>query len=135
MTAAEATTTSAVWRPPSRRPSVRQVVGRTLATTLVTAVALGVTSWIVSGFDIDEPQDAVLAGLVIGLIDALVWPAFAFVLVPLSVYTLGLASLAVNALLIYVVLDELPGVSLDGAWAALAVTVVMTVVSTTVSTA
>ena len=135
MTDAGATTTSGLWRPPSRRPSVRQVVGRTLATTLVTAVALGVTSWIVSGFDIDEPQDAVLAGLVIGLIDALVWPAFAFVLVPLSVYTLGLASLAVNALLIYVVLDELPGVSLDGAWAALAVTVVMTVVSTTVSTA
>lgn len=135
MAAESATTTSGVWRPHSHRPSLRQVFGRTVATTLVLAVALGVTSWLLDGFDIAEPRNAAFAGLVVGLIDALVWPALAVVLVPLSVYTLGLASLAVNALLIYVVLDELPGVRLDGAWSAFAVTVVMTLVATAVSSA
>ena len=106
MGADAATTTSGMWRPPSHRPTLRQVVGRTVATTLVLAVALGVTSWLLDDFDIAEPRNAVLAGLVVGLIDALVLPALAVVLAPLSVYTLGLASLAMNALLISVVLDE-----------------------------
>jgi uncharacterized membrane protein YvlD (DUF360 family) len=94
-----------------------------------------VSAWLLGNFDIDRPRDALLAGLVIGLIDALVWPALAFVLVPLSVYTLGLASLVVNALLIWVVLDELPGVELDGFGAALLVTLVLTAVATLLESA
>ncbi len=90
------------------------------------AAALAVASWLIRDFDIDRPGDALLAGLVIGLINALIWPALAVVLVPLSVITLGLASLAVNAVMIWFVLDELPGVQLDGFGAALLVTIVMT---------
>ena len=71
----------------------------------------------------------------VGLFNALVWPALAFVLVPLSVYTLGLANLAVNVLLTWAVLDALPGVRLDGFWAALLVTLVATVIATLLATA
>jgi uncharacterized membrane protein YvlD (DUF360 family) len=130
-----ASSESRVLRPPSLRPSLGQVVGRLAATTFVLAVALLVTSWLLGDFEIDRARDALFAGLVIGLVDALVWPALAFVLVPLSVYTLGLASLVVNALLIWVVLDELPGVSLDGFGAALLVTLVMTTVATLLGSA
>jgi uncharacterized membrane protein YvlD (DUF360 family) len=105
------------------------------ATTFVLAAALLATAWLLDDFEIDRARDALLAGLVIGLVDALVWPALAFVLVPLSVYTLGLASLVVNALLIWVVLDELPGVRLDGFGAALLVTLVMTTVATLLGSA
>jgi uncharacterized membrane protein YvlD (DUF360 family) len=119
-----------VLRTPALRPTLRQVIVRLFATTLVLAAALAVTSWLLGDFDIDRPRDALLAGLVIGLINALIWPALAVVLVPLSVFTLGLASLAVNAAMIWFVLDELPGVQLDGFGAALLVTIVMTTTET-----
>lgn len=126
---------SRVLRPVALRPSLRQFVGRLVVTTIVLAAALGVTAWLLDGFAIDRGRDALLAGLVIGLVDALVWPALAVVVVPLSVYTLGLASLVVNAVLIGVVLEELPGVTLDGFGTALLVTIVMTTVSTALSSA
>ncbi len=122
-------------RPADHRPTVGQVIGRTLAVTLVVAVALLITSWLVPGFGIERFRDAVLAGLVVGFFNSVVWPVFAFVLVPLSVYTLGAANLAVNAALTWVVLNELPGVRLDGFWAALLVTIVATVIGTLLSTA
>ena len=99
-----------VLRTPALRPTLRQVIVRLIATTLVLAAVPSVTSWLLGDFDIDRPRDALLAGLVIGLVNALIWPALAVVLVPLSVFTLGLASLAVNAAMIWLVLDELPGV-------------------------
>lgn len=126
---------SKLLRNPALRPSLRQVVGRLVATTLVLSVALVVTSWLLGDFDIDRARDALLAGFVIGLINALIWPALAVVLVPLSVFTLGLASLVVNAAMIWLVLDELPGVQLDGFGAALLVTIVMTTVETLLGSA
>jgi uncharacterized membrane protein YvlD (DUF360 family) len=70
-----------------------------------------------------------------GLFNAFVWPALAIVLVPLSVYTLGLANLAVNALLTWLVLGDLPGVRLDSFWAALLVALIATVIATLLATA
>ncbi|MGE5210979.1 MAG: phage holin family protein, partial [Acidobacteriota bacterium] len=98
-------------------------------------ISLMVSSWILDGFAIDTFGHALLAGLVVGVIDAVVWPAFAFLLVPLSVYTLGLANLAVNALVTWVVLDQVPGVRLDGFWTALFVAVITTTVATLLSSA
>jgi uncharacterized membrane protein YvlD (DUF360 family) len=124
-----------VLRPPSQRPSLGQVIRRGTAGILVITVALVLSAALLDGFSIDTFGHALLAGAVVGLVDALVWPAFAFLLVPLSVYTLGLANLAVNALVIWVVLDHLPGVELDGFWTALFVAILTTAFATLLSSA
>ncbi len=124
-----------VLRPASQRPTPGQLIGRTLSITLLVAIALFVTSWLLPDFEIARFRDALLAGLVMGLVNAFVWPALSFVLVPLSVYTLGVANLAVNALFTWVVLSELPGVRLDGFGAALLVTLIATVIGTLLATA
>ena len=126
---------SALLRPVGQRPSLWQVIGRGTATVVLIAVSLLLSSAVLGGFDIDSIGAALLAGLVVGLVNALVWPALAFVLVPLSVYTLGLANLAINAVLTWVVLDELPGVRLEGFGTALLVTLVTTTVATLLSSA
>ena len=130
-----ASTETGVLRPASQRPSLGQVVRRSIATVLVVTVALILSAWVLPGFAIDTFGHALLAGVVVGLVDALVWPAFAFLLVPLSVYTLGLANLAVNALVTWVVLDEIPGVRLDGFGTALLVALITTTVATLLSSA
>jgi len=122
-------------RPAAQRPTAAQLVGRTLSITVVVAVALMITSWLLPNFEIARFRDSLLAGLVMGLFNALVWPALSIVLVPLSVYTLGLANLAVNALLTWLVLGDLPGVRLDSFWAALLVALIATAIATLLATA
>ena len=126
---------SGVLRPAVQRPSLGQVVRRSVATILVVTISLVLSSWILDDFEIDTFGHALLAGAVVGVVDALIWPAFAFLLVPLSVYTLGLANLAVNALVTWVVLDQIPGVRLDGFGTALLVALFTTTLATLLSSA
>ena len=70
---------------------------RTVVVTVVTALALWLLAAILPGFSIDSFWDALLAGFVVGVANAVVWPALAFLVVPLSVLTLGLGAIVLNA--------------------------------------
>jgi uncharacterized membrane protein YvlD (DUF360 family) len=120
-------------RPPAKRPSLRQVLARGLGITVVTTVSLVVLAWVLPGLSIDRTVDALFAGLVLGIVNAVVWPALAFLVVPLSVVTLGLAAVVLDALVVALVLDALPGIHLDGFRAAVTVVIGLAVVTTLVS--
>ena len=100
---------------------------------LLTAVSLCLLALVLPGFSIDRPRDALLAGLVVGVVGAVVWPALAFVVVPISVLTLGLGAIVLEALVVALILDALPGVHLDGFWTAIAVAIGLAAVTTLVS--
>ncbi|MAT07047.1 MAG: hypothetical protein CL424_18595 [Acidimicrobiaceae bacterium] len=123
---------AAILRDEELRPGWRQAVGRGLVVTVANALALWVADGILDGFTLDDVTATVLAGAVIGALNALVWPALAFLVVPLSVLTLGLGAIAVNAIIVGLALDGLPGVAIDGFWTALAITVGLSVVTTIV---
>lgn len=89
------------------------------------AVALVVLATVLPGLEVDRWRDALLAGAALGAVNAFVWPALAFVLVPLSVLTLGVGAIVVNAVLTVLVLDELPGVALSGPMTAVVVVIGM----------
>lgn len=122
-------------RPPAERPSWRRVLWRALVVTIVTALALWLLAWLLDGFVIDSFGEALLAGLVVGLVNAVVWPALAVVVVPLSVLTLGLGAIVLDALLVAFVLDLLPGVGVSGLWTSVVVVIGLTVISTLASAA
>lgn len=103
-------------------PGWRQVMRRGVVVTIANTLALVLLAAVLPGFDIDSLPDALLAGLVVGIVNAAVWPTIAVLLVPLSVLTLGLGSILANALVIGLVLDWLPGVTIDGFWTLLGVT-------------
>ncbi len=123
---------SAILRPPVERPSWGRVLGRVVVVTVVTALSLWVLAGLLDGFAIDSVVDALLAGFVVGLVNAVVWPALAVVVVPLSVLTLGLGAIVLDAILVTFVLERLPGVSLASFWTGLAVVFGMAVISTLV---
>ena len=107
--------TPAFVRHPEQRPASTQVLGRGLVVVVIAAATLWLLAWLLGGFTIDRPDDALLAGFVIGLVNAFVWPALAVIVVPISVLTLGLGAIVLDALLVVFVLDRLPGITLDGA--------------------
>jgi uncharacterized membrane protein YvlD (DUF360 family) len=114
----------------AERPSWRRVVWRSLVATVITAMTLLLLAWVLPGFAIDSGWDALLAGFVVGIGNAVIWPAFAFIVVPLSVVTLGLGAIVLNTLFVLWLLELLPGVEIEGFWTALGVVVGLAIVTT-----
>ena len=115
------------------RPGWRQAVGRGIVVVVANAISLWLLAAVLDGFELDDAITAVIAGAVIGLLNATVWPALAFLVVPLSVLTLGIGAIAVNAVVVGVALDLIPGTSTDGFWTAVVVTIGLTIVTTLVT--
>lgn len=72
-----------------------------VVTWLVTALSLLLISRLGIGIDIEDGATALVAALVIGLINAFVRPLAQLFALPLTVLTLGLFALVVNALLFW----------------------------------
>jgi uncharacterized membrane protein YvlD (DUF360 family) len=121
---------SGVVRPVGERPSWRSIVRRGVIVTLVTALALWLMALLLDGFAIDDWWAAIVAGFVIGIVNAVVWPALAFLVVPLSVLTLGFGAIVLNALVIMLVLELMPGVHIDNFWTAVAIVFGLVIVTT-----
>ncbi|HEX3090698.1 MAG TPA: phage holin family protein, partial [Ilumatobacteraceae bacterium] len=102
--------------------------------TVIIAVALWILAAILGGFTIDRPIDALLAGFVVGVANAVIWPALAFLIVPLSVLTLGLGAIVLNAVFVAWVLELLPGVEIDSFWTSLWIVVGLVIVTTLITT-
>lgn len=75
------------------------------------------TEW-VSGIRIDSATTLVLAGLLLGVVNAVVRPIAIVLTFPITILTLGLFLLVVNAGMLGLVALLLPGFHIDGFWAA-----------------
>ena len=122
-------------RPAAQRPSWSQIVIRVVVISLSTAIALWLLALVLDDFDIDRPRDALLAGAVVGLLNAIVWPLLSFVVVPISVLTLGIGAIAMEALIVGILLDELPGVTITGFWTALVIVLGLAALTAAVTSA
>ena len=101
-------------------------VWRFLLIWAASAIALLIADWLLPGFHIDGGAAALAAALLLGLLNALVWPVLVRLVLPLTVITLGLAPLVLNAGMVALVARALDGVSLDNFWWGLAVTAIVT---------
>jgi len=75
------------------------------------------TAW-VSGVSIDTPATLVLAGLLLGVVNAVVRPVAILLTLPMTVLTLGFFLLIINAGMIGLVAWILPGMHVAGFWSA-----------------
>jgi putative membrane protein len=76
---------------------------RFLLRGLVAALGLWVASHVVPGVHVTGWKTLVIAGLLLGLANALVRPILTFLTLPLTIVTLGLFLLVVNGLMILLV--------------------------------
>ncbi len=100
---------------------------------ILNAVALLATAYIVPGFKVDNFTTAVLAGIVLGVVNTFIKPVLSFVSAPLTIVTLGLFAFVVNAVVLFIVSAVVPGLMIDGWVPALLGAVVLSVVSTVLS--
>jgi putative membrane protein len=85
-----------------------------LAQWLLTAIALIIVSKIVPGFYVTGLWPALIAALVIGLLNATVGLFLKVITFPLSIFTFGLFLLVINALMILLASSLVRGFSVHG---------------------
>jgi putative membrane protein len=100
-----------------------------LLTWLVTAISLIVTANLVPGFIVTSFGAALLAAVVIGLVNAIVKPILVILTLPLTIITLGLFLFVVNAITIWLAGVLTPGFTVTGLLPALLGSIVLTLVA------
>jgi uncharacterized membrane protein YvlD (DUF360 family) len=101
------------------------IVVRGAVVLVVDAVVLLLLSALLEGFTLDGAGAALGTAALVGVLNALVWPLLARFALPLSVLTLGLGALALNAVLVTFAIDIVPGASVEGFGTGLVVTLGM----------
>ncbi len=85
---------------------------------LLSAVALLITAYVVPGFEIASFGSALIASLVVGFLNATLGFLLKLVTFPISILTLGLFFLVINAIILLLASRLVPGFHIHGFLAA-----------------
>ena len=85
---------------------------------VVNIVALIAVVHIVSGVTVDNLETAIIAALVLGLINAVLRPVVIFITLPLTIISLGVFTLFINGLMFYLVSKIVKGFFIADFWSA-----------------
>src|SRR6187549_118337 len=96
---------------------------------LIAALGLWAATEILDGFRIDTATTLIVAGLLLGLVNAIVRPFALLLSLPALIITLGLFLLVVNAAMLGLVALLLPGFHIAGFWTAVGGALIVSVVS------
>lgn len=102
---------------------------RFLLRLLLNGVAVLIAAWLIPGLHITSPATAIVAGIVLGLINAVIRPVLILLTLPLTLVTLGLFIFVVNAVCLALAAWVVPGFTISGFGAAFAGALVTSVVS------
>jgi len=102
-----------------------------LVRLLITALAVLVASYLLPPdlFSVGDIQAAIVFAVVLGLLNAIVRPILTVITLPLTILTLGLFALVLNALVFWLASAVVPGVQVGGFLGAFLASLVVTVVS------
>ena len=96
---------------------------------LIAALGLWAATELLSGFTIDTAMTLILAGLLLGLVNAIVRPFALLLSLPALLFTLGLFLIVINAAMIGLVALMLPGFKIAGFWTAVGGALIVSIVS------
>ena len=99
---------------------------------ITAAVAYGL-SMLLSGVHIDNFTTAIIFSLVLGILNILVKPILVLLTIPVTIITLGLFLLVINAIIILLADYFMSGVKVDGFLWALIFSVILSVISSALS--
>lgn len=96
---------------------------------LVAALGLWAATEMLTGFNIDSATTLIVAGLLLGIVNAIVRPFALLLSLPALIFTLGLFLLVVNAAMLGLVALLLPGFHIAGFWTAVGGAIIVSIVS------
>lgn len=106
---------------------------RLLISWLLNAVALLITAYLVPGIHVSGFSAALIAAIILGLVNSFIRPLLLLLTAPINLLTMGLFTFVVNAVLLMIVSGVVPGMAIDSFGWALLAAVVLSFVSTVLS--
>jgi len=100
-----------------------------LARWLITTVAILLVPYLISGVQVSGLGSALVAAGFIGILNALVRPVLIILTLPLTIVTLGLFVLVINALLFMLAAAIVPGLQVSSFWSAFFAAIIVSIVS------
>jgi putative membrane protein len=104
-----------------------------LVVWVASALSLWLTAYFVPGFEIVSFKRALVVAVVLGLLNALVRPILVLLTLPITLLTLGLFLICINAIMLLLAARLLDGVQVSGFGAALIAALVLSLVSALLS--
>ena len=105
------------------------MMGYLIISWLISAVSLLIVGHIIPGFEVLSFGSALIAAIVIGLINATVGLFLKIITLPISVLTFGVFLLVINALMLMFASSLLSGFTVTGFWAAFFGAIVLAIVN------
>lgn len=96
-----------------------------LVRILLSTIAVLVTAMLLPGVHTPDLTTALLVAVVLGFLNAVVKPLLVLLTLPVTVFTLGLFVLVINAAMVMLAARIVPGFTVNGFWWALIFSVVM----------
>lgn len=107
-----------------------QLLLHVIVVTVVTAVSLMIITKLPLGVEIDSFNTALITAIVLGILNALLNPILQLLALPLTVLTLGLFALVVNAVVFNLAARVVDGFEIEGALGALLSPIVLSILNT-----
>jgi putative membrane protein len=96
---------------------------------LITAVAVYLAAYLLPGVNITDVKNTIIVALVLALLNTFIKPILVILTIPITLITLGLFLLVINALMVKWAASLVSGFTVDGWFSALLVSLIVTVVS------
>ena len=100
-----------------------------IAQWAVTALSLWIASYVFKGIRFANASSLIISALMLGFVNAILRPLFILLTLPLTVLTLGLFLLVINALLLMLVSQLIRGFTVAGFWTAFFASIFITLLS------
>jgi putative membrane protein len=81
---------------------------------LLNGVAIFVAAWLIPGLEVAGPMPALIAGAILGLVNALIRPILLVLTFPFTLITLGLFIFVINAICLGLTAWLVPGLTING---------------------
>ncbi len=100
-----------------------------LISVLVSALAVFITSKILPGVHVDSFLTAIIVAVVFGIVNSIIKPILLVLTLPINILSLGLFTVVIIAICVYIVDAIVPGFTVDGFVWALLFSLVLAIVS------
>jgi putative membrane protein len=107
--------------------------GGFIARTIINAVAIYITASFLHGISINGFGAAIVAAVILGVVNALIRPILIILSLPINILSLGLFTLVINGILLKAVASITNGFTVTGFGTAIIASLIITILSSIIS--
>ena len=96
---------------------------------IISAISIVITSYLLPGIHVKDLLTSLIVAIVLALLNGFLKPVLILLTIPVTILTLGLFLLVINALMIMLASNLVSGFQVDGFWWALLFSIILSVIS------